>query len=114
MKKTVAALLIGATLIPAAVIAGGHFGQHRFERMSEQLQLSEQQQTEVQKILEEERQQHRDLRDKSRERISAVLNDEQRAKLEQLREQRGKRFCDRDHDGEKHRQGDGHGPRYEG
>lgn len=105
MKKTIAAITLGAVLIPAAVIAGGHYGGHRFERMSEHLQLNEQQQAEVKKIFEEQREERRAMREKTRERISAVLTEEQRAKWDAMRDQRRKRFCGHD--------GKGHDPHHE-
>ena len=108
MKKTVAALALGAIIIPAAVIAGSHFGAqhdgHRLARMAEHLQLSEQQQADVQKIFAEQHDKRMALRDETRSRIDAVLTEEQRAKVQAFREQRQKAFCD------KH----GMGPQHEG
>lgn len=95
MKKTVAALALGAILIPAAVIAGGHYGEHRAERMAEQLQLTEQQQTEMKKIYEEQHEQRRALREQTHKRLNDILTPEQQAKWQQLRDERRKRFCDR-------------------
>jgi Spy/CpxP family protein refolding chaperone len=104
MKKTVTALTLGAILIPAAVFAGNHFGGHyfgerhdghRLARMAEHLQLSEQQQTQVQQIFTEQRDKRTALREETRSRIDAVLSEEQRAKVQTWREQRHKGFCAR-------------------
>jgi Spy/CpxP family protein refolding chaperone len=115
MKKTVAAMALGAILIPAAVIAGGHYGEHRAERMTEKLQLTEQQQTEMKKIYDEQREQRRALREQSQKRFNDMLTPEQQAKWQQLRDERGQRFCDRDgrHGMGHPRNGEGfrHGPR---
>jgi Spy/CpxP family protein refolding chaperone len=112
MKKTVTALLLGAALIPVAVFAGSHFGDkrdgHRLERMTETLQLSEQQQAEVQKIFQAQREKRQALREESRNMIDAVLSEEQRATLAKYREERRKRFCDRKGGGEGHQHGYGH------
>jgi Spy/CpxP family protein refolding chaperone len=119
MKKTVAALALGAILIPAAVIAGGHYGEHRgehhAERMTEQLQLTEQQQTEMKKIYAEQREQRRALRKQTQKRFHDMLTPEQQAKWQRLRDERRQRFCDRDgkHGMGHHRDGEGfrQGPR---
>lgn len=107
MKKTFIAAALGAVLIPAAVIAGGHFGEQRLEQrlehMTSGLQLDEAQQAELRNIFEEQRAQHQALREQTRERIDATLTDAQRAKLAEWREQRAKRFCDkRRNDGHRH------------
>ena len=105
MKHKITALLLGATLIPAVVIAGGHFGEkrdgHRLERMTEHLQLNEQQQAEVKQILDAQREQRRALREETQQRIQSVLSEEQRATMAKHREQRRKRSCD-------HEEGKGH------
>jgi len=115
MKKTVTALALGAILIPAAVFAGSHFSEqrqeHRLERMTEHLQLTTQQQTEVRRIMDEQQDKRRALHDETRQRIAAVLTGEQRTKAQALREQRRKGFCD--HHG-KHPHGEGMAPRQAG
>jgi Spy/CpxP family protein refolding chaperone len=111
MRKTFTALALSAVLIPAAVIAGGHFGEqrleHRVERMSAQLQLDPAQQTELRTILEQQQAQRRALREQTRARIDAVLTEEQRSKLAQWREQRAKAFCEKRRDGQHQ-----HGPQH--
>jgi len=101
MKKTIVALMLSATLIPAAVFAGSHYGdkiEHRVERMTEQLQLNEQQRVEVQKIFEEQYEKKRAMREQMRAetqaRIGKVLTPEQQAQWQQQREARKQRACD--------------------
>jgi Spy/CpxP family protein refolding chaperone len=111
MKKRVVALLLGAALVPAAVIASGeHRMEHRLERMAEHLQLNTQQQAEVKKIFETQRDKQRALRQETRGMIQAVLSDEQRATLARHREERRKRFCSRDGNRAHHGEHHGHGP----
>jgi Spy/CpxP family protein refolding chaperone len=112
MKKTVAALALGAILLPAAVIAGGHFGEHRadrkVDRMAEHLQLTEQQQAEVKDIFASQREKHMKLRDETHEKIQAILTEEQRATMAKHHEEREGRFC-----GKSWKGGHGEGYRHE-
>lgn len=121
MKKTVTALALSAILIPAAVIAGGHYGdrgEHRAERMAEYLQLNDQQRTEVQKIFDEQRAkrqaQREQMRQETRAQLDKVLTPEQQAKWQEMRDRRMAR-CDRDGKGYGHHHGDDRheGGRYE-
>jgi len=114
MKKTVAALALSAILIPAAVIAGSHYGdrgENRAERMAEHLQLSEQQQSEVQKIFEEQRakrkEQRQQMRTETQARLNKVLTPEQQAKWQEYRKDRKDRFCDKHGKGERYEHGKG-------
>ena len=108
MKKSIAALALSAILIPAAVFAGSHYGnktEHRIERMSEQLQLSEQQRAQVQQIFEQQHEKKLALRAETHERISQVLTPEQQAQWQQYRKDRKQRACD--HHGKGERRGAG-------
>ena len=100
MKKTLAVLALGAILIPAAVLAGGHYGDHRGEkrigRMTEELQLSDQQRAEIEKIFQAQQEQRRALREQTREQIGNVLTPEQKKKWEQHMEERRQHRCDHD------------------
>ena len=64
--------------------------QRRLERMSQYLELSETQKTQIKAILEEQQAKRRAMRGEMHDRISAVLNEQQRTKFEQMRAQRGK------------------------
>lgn len=95
MKKTVAALALGAILLPAAVFAGsphgGHSAEDRAQRMAEELQLTDQQREEIQQIMQEQRTQRRAMHEQTQERISNVLTPEQQEQWQQYREERRKR-----------------------
>lgn len=64
--------------------------QRRLERMSEYLDLNELQKTQVKDILEEQHAKRMSMRAEMHNRISAVLDEQQRAKFEQMRAQHGK------------------------
>lgn len=106
MKKTLAALALGAIIIPTAVIASGPHGDHRadkrIEHMSEQLQLSDQQRAEIQGIFEEQQAQHRAQREQMRERIGNVLTAEQKEKWARQRAGRKGSQCERNGKGHGH------------
>lgn len=110
MKKTIAALALGAILIPAAVIAGSQHGEYRsekrVERMTEQLQLTDQQRIEIEKIFKEQHAKRRALHEQTREQVSNVLTPEQQAKWQQYKEDRKKRHCDRGGKGHGHENND--------
>ena len=64
--------------------------QRRLERISEYLALNEKQKTQIRSILEEQHAERVSMRAEMHNRISAVLDEQQRAKVEQMRAQRGK------------------------
>ena len=64
--------------------------QRRLARMSQYLGLNEAQQAQVKAILEEQQAKRVALRKETHTRISAVLNEQQRASFEQMRAKRGK------------------------
>lgn len=59
-----------------------------FDRMAEELALTDEQKRQLQHIREEERAKFQTLREESKARFDAVLTAEQRQKMEQLHEQR--------------------------
>lgn len=61
----------------------------RIERMARYLELSEEQETQIKAILQEQHAKRVGLREETHKRISAILNEQQRGKLEQMRAQRG-------------------------
>jgi len=69
---------------PAQRIAG------RVDYLADQLNLSADQKSEVTAILEEQRAKRMGMRGETHDRIAAVLTDEQRAKFDQIRANRGK------------------------
>ncbi len=64
--------------------------QRRLERMSEYLELSDTQRAQIKSIFEEQHAKRITLREETQGRISAVLDEQQRGKLEQMRANRGK------------------------
>ncbi len=98
-------LLIAGSIVMMATAAtaapwGGH-GQgceqrdSRIERMTERLDLSNDQEAQIRTILDEQREQQRAQRQAMRERIDAILTPEQLALRDQHMEQRQTRRLDR-------------------
>ena len=73
--------------------------------MAERLNLTAEQKAQVEKIFEEQREKREAMRGQMHEQIRAVLNDEQKAKLDEFQANRPNRDCPRNG-------GDGPGPRY--
>lgn len=87
MKKTMIALAFAAlssSLWAGGVDKGGHYG----ERLQQELNLTPEQQQQVQAIFEQERQKQVALRTETQTALNAVLSAEQQAKLEQLKQDR--------------------------
>ncbi|MEL0167561.1 MAG: Spy/CpxP family protein refolding chaperone [Pseudomonadaceae bacterium] len=107
MKKTLlATTLMLATGLSTALMAApanddtppprdGSMHERGFERMAEELSLTDEQKTQLQQIREEERTKFQTLREESKARFDAVLTAEQRQKMEQLHEQRRERMQER-------------------
>jgi hypothetical protein len=89
MKQTTLRLMLALTLC-----AGLTFAQDG-RRMAERLGLSQDQKVQVQAILKEQREASKALRQKTRDRLSTVLNAEQMQKLEKgqrrMQQRRGNR-----------------------
>ena len=64
--------------------------QRRLERMSEYLELNDTQKAQVKTIIEEQHAKRMSMRTEMHNRIAAVLDEQQRAKFEQMKAQRGK------------------------
>lgn len=100
MKKLMLALLIAAPLVGAPLLASAQpdhdrFQEHALERMQSNLNLSEQQKTEIDKIFSEHREKMQTLRSQTHERVNSVLNEEQRAKMATMHEQRKEKWQER-------------------
>ncbi|MEE4251092.1 MAG: hypothetical protein V2I38_10925 [Alcanivoracaceae bacterium] len=100
MKKLILALFIAAPLIGSPLVASAQpdydrFQEHALERMQKNLDLSEQQKTEIDKIFSEHREKMQALRTQTHERVNGVLNEEQRAKMATMHEQRKEKWEDR-------------------
>jgi len=81
--------------------------QRQLERMSEYLELNETQKTQVKAILEEQHAKRMTMRAEMHNRIASVLDEQQRARFEQMRAQRAK---GRPGGGWGRRGGQGYGP----
>lgn len=90
MRKLFSVLALTIMLAPATVLAGGggNAQQSPMDRMADQLGLSEQQQTEIEAIIKEQRQKQIALRQETQEQINEVLTEEQRSKLQEIQQQR--------------------------
>jgi len=92
MKKTLIALTLAAA-IPAAVLASsGERGPHdrgpNVERMSEMLDLSDEQRTQLRALFEEQAAEREAMRNEMRARMSKLLTPEQQARMDEMREKR--------------------------
>jgi len=104
--KTLIAIALGIGLVTGAAADYGGFpgdgpGRHRgdpaerIDRMTEQLSLTPEQQTQIRTIIDEERTAAQRLRAETRQRIDAVLTDAQRAERQAMMKQRFDRELDR-------------------
>jgi len=92
MKKTLLALTLAAA-IPAAVLASSddrgrpHRGPD-LERLSERLDLSAEQRTQISALFEEQAAEREAMREKMRARMAEVLTPQQQARMKEMREDR--------------------------
>lgn len=109
MKKTILAIALGGALIAPFAFAGPGGGPN-LDRMADRLDLTDAQQAQIEEIFEQHRTQRDQMREQHREEVRAVLTDEQKAKLDELRANRPYRDdCPRFSG--KGGQGGGYGPR---
>lgn len=87
MRKIIAAIALSALMAPVALMAHPGYGKTG-ERMAEELGLSAEQRTQVEAIMQDAREQRKAQREATREKMNAVLNEEQRSKLEQMHQDR--------------------------
>lgn len=88
----IAGLFTLATAVSAAALAepadkAGYHDRH-MQRMASELQLSEQQQEQLREVHKEQFEKMKALHEERQEKIEGILTDEQRAKWQELREQR--------------------------
>lgn len=108
MKKTLIAIAL-TLAIPTAIAAGlgamGEYGPPRgpnLERMTQTLGLSDEQRTEMESVFQTQAEKRRALREETRTLIRAILNEEQLAKMDEMRHRRmervaGEKPCHRRH-----------------
>jgi periplasmic protein CpxP/Spy len=98
MKKrlTIFALALAVPLIAAAVPGeqGERGWRHgpKIEQLTQELNLTEEQKTQLEAIFKEQRAKHKALREEGRARMNEVLNDEQMAKMKEIRQRRHERW----------------------
>jgi protein CpxP len=103
LRNTTLAIAIGALLGTTFALAGPHDAgrdpaagvDDRIEWMTENLDLTAEQQSEIRTILEEQRAQAERQREETRERVDAVLTPEQLARIDERREAGMERRLDR-------------------
>ncbi|WP_150046036.1 Spy/CpxP family protein refolding chaperone [Methylomonas rhizoryzae] len=99
MNKTIIAIALAVT-VPFAVIAASqtegepnqyHRGD-RIERMTKELNLSDQQKTQLKDIFQQHHQKHEALRQELRQQLQTVLSAEQLAKFDEKRKNRHEKW----------------------
>ena len=98
MKKRLAmiACVLSVPLIAFAVPEdqggkGWHHGPN-IERLTQELNLTDEQKSQLETIFKEQRAKHKALREEGKARMKEVLNDEQMAKMEEMRKNRHERW----------------------
>jgi Spy/CpxP family protein refolding chaperone len=107
LTKTLA-VAAGAAIIPLVVHASPGDDDHprradRMERLSQRLDLSEEQRARMEALFEEHRAEREAMRERMRARMAEVLTAEQRTRMEEMREQRRAKW----REGRHHRGGHG-------
>lgn len=96
MKKTFIASAVAAIVLPAVIMAapghGGKHGDRMINHMSEKLELTAEQKTQVESLFQEQHEKRKALREETHARLNDILNDEQQTKFEQMRTERKQRW----------------------
>ena len=99
MKKllTVVALGLAIPLVATAVPPGpeGQVGwrhSQKIERLTKELNLTDEQKSQLDTIFKEQRAKHKALREEGRTRMKEVLTDEQMQKMDEMRKRRHERW----------------------
>lgn len=95
MKKTLLTLAIVLTFpLTAAAFPGGHgpgseeHQKHRIERLTKELNLTDEQKTQVEAIFKEQHDKFKALREETHAKLGTVLSPEQMTRMEELKKQR--------------------------
>jgi protein CpxP len=99
MKKTLIAAAASAVILPVVILAApGHWakhGDHMIERMSEKLELTAEQKSQVEALFKEQHEKRKALHEETHARLTEILTNEQEAKLGQMREDRKQRWLEK-------------------
>jgi protein CpxP len=95
MKKTLLTLAIVLTFpLTVAAFSGGHgpgseeHQKHRIERLTKELNLTDEQKTKVEAIFKEQQEKFKALHEETHTKLGTVLSPEQVSKLDELKKQR--------------------------
>lgn len=93
MKKILIATAFAvATAMSAPSMAGAgmdrEHGERHMQRLTEELNLTPEQQEQMRTIHKEQMEKHKELKEQGKQRMSEVLDDEQEQKLEQMHKER--------------------------
>ena len=93
MRKILISLIMTVMLTPSAVLAGAAGGGgNAMDKMAERLGLSQEQQTEIEKIIQTQREKQQALRQQTQKDINEVLTEDQRKQLQEIQQQRQKQM----------------------
>lgn len=98
----IASLLALSTAASASALAApgdtGRYHDRHMQRMTSELQLSDEQQQQVRAVHQQQFDKMKALHEESQQQIDAILTDEQRSKWQELREQRREEMKKHMHD----------------
>lgn len=89
MRKILGILALTTILAPATTLAGaGGAPESPMDRMADKLGLTEEQQSEIEAVLETQREKQTALQQETQQQINEILTEEQRQKLQEIQQQR--------------------------
>jgi Spy/CpxP family protein refolding chaperone len=88
MKKLLIALLIATPMVASAGHGDNRHHERHLQQMEQRLDLSAEQKKAIQEIFTEHRKEMGALRERTQQRVDAILNPTQRAQMADLREER--------------------------
>jgi Spy/CpxP family protein refolding chaperone len=88
MRKTTIFLTGALLLVSSMAIAQQGSGKHYGERMAKHLELNETQSVQFKEIMGESHAKVKEIREETKLKLDAILTDEQKLKMKQMREKR--------------------------
>lgn len=98
MKTTLVALLLTVFLVPALSHAHGSdhkHGTHMLDRMSRELNLTDEQHEQVKTVMRNKRDRQRELREETRAQLNDILDAGQQQKMEAMKAERKAKWQNR-------------------